>query len=194
MNKKSDAVQSSLLKFEIDNLNERGFHYDGSRDIGYGGYRPLPKKWDKFSREIVDSFLLEESSKLLDIGCAKGYFVEALVKLGIKNVWGTDISKYAIQSAPISIRDKLFLQNGLRLPFPDKYFDFVFCIDTIQEIPLEDLDSFLTELIRVTKKFIGYSSSNDDSIEKYKNWSILSELQQKMNGARCFKNVDTDPM
>ena len=55
---------------------------------------------------------------------------------------GTDISKYAIQSAPISIRDKLFLQNGLRLPFPDKYFDFVFCIDTIQEIPLEDLDSF----------------------------------------------------
>ena len=87
MNKKSDAVQSSLLKFEIDNLNERGFHYyDGSRDM-VTEVRPLPKKWDKFSREIVDSFLLEESSKLLDIGCAKGYFVEALVKLGIKNVW-----------------------------------------------------------------------------------------------------------
>jgi 4-hydroxy 2-oxovalerate aldolase len=168
---------SNLLKFEINNISERGFHYyDGSRETGYGGYNPFPEKWNDLARLVISEFNLGVSSKILDIGCAKGFFVEALINNGIKDAWGTDISKYAIESASLNVRQRLFVQSGLRLPFPDKYFDFLFSLDTLQEIPFNDLPFFLKEIKRVSNKsLLLIPVPSPSSIDSFKSWSIMSE-------------------
>jgi len=72
-------------------------------------------------------------TKVLDVGCAKGFLVKAFEDVGI-NAWGVDISEYAISKAPEDIRSKLYRVDLNRdiLPFEDEYFDFVTFLGTIE--------------------------------------------------------------
>jgi SAM-dependent methyltransferase len=87
-------------------------------------------------------------SKVLDIGCAKGFLVLALRELGLE-AFGVDVSDYAISSAPPEVRQHLFevdLNNG-ELPFGDGSFDLVTAYSTFEY--LDDLSHALREIFRV---------------------------------------------
>ncbi|MDD5155279.1 MAG: class I SAM-dependent methyltransferase [Candidatus Omnitrophica bacterium] len=92
--------------------------------------------------------------KALDIGCAKGYLAYLFKELGI-DVYGVDVSSYAISCAPAEIKDRLFVVNIEQdnLPFPAGIFDLI----TITEV-LEHLDSFdiLMQGVRNVLKNGGY--------------------------------------
>lgn len=89
-------------------------------------------------------------TKVLDVGCAKGYLVHSFDKLGIE-AYGVDVSSYAISSSPSNVRDRLFTVNveNEPLPFPDKCFDLVCMLATIEH--LRYLDGPLKEIRRVLK-------------------------------------------
>ena len=128
-------------------------YWDGDRRINYGGYRYLPGRWAPVGQAMIDHYNLQPNDRVLDIGCGKGFQLYELTQLlpGL-DVWGTDISEYAIKHAKNDIKDRLLVCNANALPFPDNHFDFVFSINTLHNLHNYDLDKALREMERVGKQ------------------------------------------
>jgi cyclopropane fatty-acyl-phospholipid synthase-like methyltransferase len=96
-------------------------YFDGPRDYGYGGYR-YDGRWIPVAEDIVAHFGLKPGMRVLDVGCAKGFLVKDLMKLGLE-VFGLDISDYAIRNCEPEVIGRLHVGNADTLPFPDGSFD-----------------------------------------------------------------------
>ena len=93
-------------KFDFD-------YWDGDRRICYGGYKYIEGRWEKVAIKLIDHYKLDCNSRILDIGCGKGYLLYDLKKLlpGI-SVKGIDISNYALENSKDEIKDSLTLGNA----------------------------------------------------------------------------------
>lgn len=131
-----------------------GFDYwDGDRKICYGGYRYMEGRWEKVARAMAEHYGIKPGDKILDVGCGKGFLLFDFTKVvpGIE-VYGLDISKYAIENSKEEIKDCLQVGNAIELPFEDHSFDFVYSITTLHNLHCYDLDKALREIERVGKK------------------------------------------
>jgi len=79
---------------------ERWYRQDGSDSLG--------EYWTDYAAMLVRCFDLL-GQKVLELGCAKGFVVEDLRKLGV-DAFGCDVSQYAISKSPEPVRP--FLQCG----------------------------------------------------------------------------------
>ena len=97
--------------------------------------------------------LLPNNTRVLDVGCAKGFMLHDLKEQvpDIK-IAGVDISAYAIENCIESVRQNLQVANATKLPFPDNSFDLVIAINTIHNLELPELILSLREINRVTRK------------------------------------------
>jgi SAM-dependent methyltransferase len=131
-----------------------GFDYwDGDRKICYGGYRYLEGRWEKVARAMVNQYGIKPGDKILDVGCGKGFLLYDFTKVVPDlELYGVDISEYAIQNSKEEIKGRLKVANANSLPYPDNYFDFVFSITTLHNLHCYDLDAALREIERVGKK------------------------------------------
>ena len=59
---------------------------------GYGGYKYIPGRWTKVAQEMIKRYDLKDS-KILDIGCGKGYLLYEFQRL-LPNceICGIDVS------------------------------------------------------------------------------------------------------
>ena len=142
---KSEESRKIGRKFGFD-------YFDGDRNHGYGGFSYNPKFWQPVIPTIVENYKIGSSSTVLDVGCAKGFFLYDL-KLAFPevNVTGVDISEYAIANSIPEIKPYLQVGNATKLPFEDNCFDFVISINTIHNLNREDCAVALQEIERVTK-------------------------------------------
>jgi len=134
----------------IAKSREYGFDYfDGSRDFGYGGYR-YDGRWIPVAEDIVKHFGLKAGDRVLDVGAAKGFLVKDLLKAcpGLE-VFGLDISKYALMHCEPEVVGRLHLGSAHDLPFPDKSFSAVLCINTVHNLARPDLIRALKEIERL---------------------------------------------
>jgi len=77
-------------------------YFERGRESGKGwlqNYRWMPRRSFREALAIVDHLGLDETSRVLDVGCAKGFIVRALRELEIA-ADGCDISEYALSFAP----------------------------------------------------------------------------------------------
>lgn len=73
-------------------------YYENGKQSGKGwleNYRWMPQRTFREALAYVDFLKLDETSYVLDVGCAKGFIVRALNELEIK-ADGCDISEYAL--------------------------------------------------------------------------------------------------
>ena len=132
-------------KFDIE-------YFDGDRLTGYGGYNYSPRFWTDTVAHIKDFYHLDDNSKILDIGCAKGYMMHDLsLLIPEAEIKGVDVSNYAKQNAIESMQDNIVVANANNIPFPDNYFDLVIAINTLHNLPLIDCKQAFREINRVTK-------------------------------------------
>ncbi len=100
-------------------------YFDGPRDYGYGGYK-YDGRWQPVARDIIEHFGLKPGDRVLDVGCAKGFLVKDLLDaLPGLEVFGLDISEYALMHCPPEVVGRLHLGSADRLPFPDASFQCV---------------------------------------------------------------------
>ena len=77
-------------------------YFEKGQESGKGwlqNYRWMPRRTFKEALAIADYLELNDSSYVLDVGCAKGFIVKAMRYLDIK-ADGCDISDYALSFAP----------------------------------------------------------------------------------------------
>lgn len=99
--------------------------------------------------------LLNKYGKILDIGCAEGYFGKILLKNGYYYV-GLDISltniKNSIQIFKNTTKPNFILCDAQFLPFRNKVFDVIICSEVIEH--LYRPQKMLKECNRILKSFI----------------------------------------
>ena len=124
-------------------------YFDGRREQGYGGYR-YDGRWLPIARDIVDHFGLESGDRVLDIGCAKGFLVRDLMTVcpGLE-VYGIDISHYAITHAEKAAQGRLAVASADALPFVDGAFDVTLSINTLHNLERPRLITALREMERL---------------------------------------------
>ncbi len=146
--------------------------FDGERKFGYGGYKYIPNRWDHVIEQIINHYNLNSDSKILDAGAGKGYFLSDLKKkIKSKNMFGFDISEYAINNSPKNIKDKFFVHDiRNHLNFSDNYFDLVTCFGVIHNLAIFEIEKTIKELIRVSKNQYLW-------VESYRNNRELFNLQ-----------------
>ena len=128
-------------------------YWDGDRRICYGGYRYMDGRWEKVARAMAEHYGIKPGDKVLDVGCGKGYLLYDFTKV-VPNLelHGIDISGYAIVNCKPEIKERVQVGNAIALPYPDKYFDFVYSITTLHNLHCYDLETALREIERVSKR------------------------------------------
>ena len=160
-------------------------YWDGDRRYGYGGYRYIPGRWKPVAEALIDFYNINEKSKILDIGCGKGFLLYELKLLIPKlEICGIDISEHGFNEAKDEIRPFLFKHRAQEtLPFKDNEFDLVISLGTFHNLRLFELCKALSEMERVGNK--GYLM-----LESYRNEKELFNLQCWALTCESFFDVD----
>jgi SAM-dependent methyltransferase len=153
---KRDIAERGQTKTEEDRWIARRFgkeFFDGERRHGYGGFHYHPRFWQPVIPALENYYGLKAGSRVLDIGCAKGFFLYDLIQMipGII-ARGVDVSQYAIEEAAEEIRPLVSVGDARSLPFADNTFDLVISINTIHNLDGGDLIAALREIDRVSCK------------------------------------------
>ena len=128
-------------------------YWDGDRRICYGGYKYIEGRWEKLARRLVQYYSLPPKPKILDIGCGKGFLLYDFLKvIPDAEIYGIDISEYAIKNSKPEIRDRLHIGNATNLPWKDNTFDLVVSITTFHNLYAYELELALYEMERVGKQ------------------------------------------
>jgi SAM-dependent methyltransferase len=128
-------------------------YWDGDRRICYGGYRYMPGRWAPVASAMIEHYGIKPGDKILDVGCGKGFLLyEISLLVPEVEIFGIDISDYAVANAKEEIKDRLQIGNANQLPFPDDHFDLIYSITTLHNLHAYDLDQALREMERVGKK------------------------------------------
>jgi SAM-dependent methyltransferase len=106
---------------------------------------------------------VEDGDRILDVGCGIGYGLNLLsIKAG--EVVGVDVDAKAIDYCTAHVLKKnpklkeLRHYDGYHLPYEDRAFDVVTCIDVIEHV--ERYDAFIDELLRVAGKRVVFGTPN----------------------------------
>jgi protein-L-isoaspartate(D-aspartate) O-methyltransferase len=128
-------------------------YWDGDRRINYGGYKYMPGRWEKIAKAMADHYGIKPGDKILDVGCGKGFLLYDFTPVvpGIE-IYGVDISQYAIDNSKEEIRGRLQAGSATKLSWPDKHFDLVYSLNTLHNLHCYDLDPALREIERVGKQ------------------------------------------
>lgn len=153
-------------------------YWDGDRKYGYGGYY-YDGRWLPVATAIADHYQLKAGDRILDVGCGKAFLLHEFTKiLPEVEVFGLDISRYAIENAKIGNQSRLFIGSATDLPFDTDYFDLVISITTLHNLYCNELDLALREIERVGKgnKYIVVESyRNEEEKANLLYWQLTCE-------------------
>jgi SAM-dependent methyltransferase len=122
---------------------------------------------------IIDIVRDSGVNSFLDIGCGYGYYLKHIEdKLKLHILQGCDISSSQLKSAKkfLGYGSKVVLTeiDGKKLPYVDKYFDMAMTFGVCICIPHNQIESFIKEIIRVTKnKYLLIESSSGRNVNFY---------------------------
>jgi len=164
-------VSEKPEKMGVSKRYDENYWY-GYRKYVYGGYKYIPGRWAGVAATLIKEYKLENNSKVLDIGCGKGFLMYEIKKLLPDiSVSGIDISEYAIKKSKEEVSQYISAYNmANRLPFLDQSFDLVVSVGAFHNLKINELSIALPEMNRVGKnKYL--------MLESFRNERELFNLQ-----------------
>ena len=179
---KRDLSKRGNEKTEEDRIIARRFDkefFDGDRKNGYGGYYYNSKFWTEVVKDLNNFYKLKNGSKILDIGCGKGFMLFDFMKLNPNFVLeGIDISDYAITNAVPEVKKFLKVGDAKSLPYEDNSFDLVISINTTHNLEINQCKKALSEMERVSRKdkyLIVDAYSNEIEKDRIFAWNLTAK-------------------
>ena len=179
---KRDLSKRGNEKTEEDRIIARRFDkefFDGDRKNGYGGYYYNSKFWTEVVKDLNNFYKLKNGSKILDIGCGKGFMLFDFMKLNPNFVLeGIDISDYAITNAVPEVKKFLKIGDAKSLPYDDNSFDLVISINTTHNLEINQCKKALSEMERVSRKdkyLIVDAYSNEIEKDRIFAWNLTAK-------------------
>ena len=179
---KRDLSKRGNEKTEEDRIIARRFDkefFDGDRKNGYGGYYYNSKFWTEVVKDLNNFYKLKNGSKILDIGCGKGFMLFDFMKLNPNFVLeGIDISDYAITNAVPEVKKFLKVGDAKNLPYEDNSFDLVISINTTHNLEINQCKKALSEMERVSRKdkyLIVDAYSNEIEKDRIFAWNLTAK-------------------
>lgn len=130
------------MKYDEDYF-ERGIEL---RISGYSNYRWIPELTIPMCARIVENLNITDNDRILDYGCAKGFYVKAF-RLLHKQCWGYDISKYALDNVDTEV--KQYVSDNLKSL---GNFCIVIAKDVLEHIDYFNINTVLREISRITDR------------------------------------------
>lgn len=162
-------VDNKIEAMRVARLYEYDY-WDGKRRYGFGGYDYIQDYWTPVAKKLIKKFKLTNKSRILDIGCGKGFLLFEIKKI-LKNITieGVDISKYAIKNSKKEVKKYLKRIDINKYKFKGKY-DLIISINTLHNLEIDDLS-------KVVKKIVKFSKNSYIAVEGYRNIEELFNLQ-----------------
>lgn len=137
----------------------------------------------------IDEFLSGlKLGAILEVGCNIANQLLILQKTGLKNLYGIELNRYAVERAKERTKGtKITIIQGsaFNTPFKDSHFDLVFTSGVLIHISPKDIDRALDENYRVAKKYIwGTEYFSEDYMQV--NYRGRDELLWKTNFAKLY--------
>mgnify|MGYP001184314368 FL=1 len=159
-------------KFDVD-------FWDGDRKFGYGGYKYVTDLLKPLAEKIIHHYNLSNSSKILEVGCGKGYLLFEIKKiLPELEIVGFDISEYSISNSKKEIKSSLFVHKAEeKYLYKDNEFDLVICINTLHNLQIDKLEKAIFEINRVSKQqyIVVESYRNEKELFNLQCWALTAE-------------------
>jgi len=190
---KRDIAARGDQKTESDREIARQFgkaFFDGERRHGYGGFHYHPRFWEPVIPTLQQFYDLKAGSRVLDVGCAKGFMLFDMVRLvpGI-DVRGLDISTYAIEQSMPEMKPYLTVGNATDLPYEDKSFDLVIAINTLHNLEGRALEQAFSEISRVSRQhaFITVDAfRNPEEQEAMLAWNLTAKTIKSIDAWKAY--------
>lgn len=154
-------------------------YFDGTEyGVGYGGY-VYDGRYRASVEKMIQHYNLEANSKILEIGCAKGFILHEFHQKGMQ-VAGIDLSSYAVENAMPEIKQLIVNGSCEVLPWPDDTFDFVYSKETLPHLSEAQLKNTIVEIMRVCRTnniFLEIQvSENERGRELIKAWDETHQM------------------
>ncbi len=191
--KRASVAKKRNIKNKIIAWNLSKDYYDGSRINGYGGFK-YDGRWKKILPKIIKRYKLTNKSKVLEIGCKKGFLIQDLQELLPRiKVIGIENHRYPIIKASVKVKNKIYLKNYYDLEkFKKNQFDLIIAFNSIYMQNLGDIIKTLKEISRTSKKsYISIASyENKADRDKFLDWTLLgTTILKKDEWRKIFKLV-----
>ncbi|NRF93657.1 methyltransferase domain-containing protein [Paenibacillus frigoriresistens] len=130
-------------------------------------------------------------NNVLEIGSNVGDQLRCLQTAGYQNLYGIELQWYAVEQAKQNCSNINFIQgSAFDVPFRDSFFDLVFTNGVLIHISPSDLPLVMSEMVRVSKRYIwGFEYYADSIIEI--DYRGESDKMWKGNYAQMF--LDNHP-
>lgn len=159
-------------------------YWDGDRRYGFGGYR-YDGRWKPVAEKLIETYNLKQNCKILDVGCGMAHLLYEIKQLLPQaEVSGFDISTYALENTLEEIRPFLFQHQAENpYPFTDNQYDLVISLNSLHNLPINNLKTALREIERVgISKYL--------TVESYRNEQELFNLQCWALTCEAFFSVE----
>jgi len=128
--------------------------------------------WD-YLQNAIEKMRIEETinnipsdvHSVLDVGCGNGDFADALIRTfpyKLNRLLALDSSFEALRY----VKSEKIYGNINNLPFRNKIFDFVSCLEVLEHLPLEDFRKGILELQRISRKYVMITVPNNQYLEQ----------------------------
>ena len=119
--------------------------------IGIGGgdeEASRQMKQQTFIRQLQKLSRVVDGGRVLDVGCATGFFLEVAASAGW-DVYGAEFSRFAAERARRRFGDRICYGQIKDASYPESFFDAVTLFDLLEHVP--DPREFLIEVRRVLR-------------------------------------------
>lgn len=139
--------------------------------------------------------------RILEVGCNVGNQLLCLQRMGFTNLYGIDLSQYALDLAKSRTKGiNLIWGSVLDIPFKDGYFDMVFTSALLIHINPKEIGVAMGEIYRCSRKWIWgleYFAEEYTQI-KYRQAKETSDLLWKANFSKIYlehcENLEVEKM
>lgn len=159
-------------------------YFEGGTKSTYLDYAVHEVVFKEFASILQNLF---RPKKVFDVGCAYGFLVKNLRKLGI-TAWGIDLSDFAVQKA-----NSRFISMGdissLRKLAPNSY-DLITCTEVLEHLRFAQIITGVKQMLRVSSRWVVLTIATKEE-EKILDLSHVSVYPREF-WDKEFKSLKTD--